>query len=165
MVAALLSVAVLLVAAGAPSSGWQPPSAATAARAASFVATLARESPDHDGVPLRRYLIEDLDGDGACEVLEYVSAFERSPGFLNAELAPAFEWVKVYRYRAGEYREDTTSFRGFLAGRRQSYEFWLRVLENPAVLGQDSRALIRANGEEFKRILKGYVDRTRGMER
>ena len=127
--------------------------------AAAFAAELSRLSPLHENVPLRTYAIRDLDHDGRYEVLETVAAFESAPGFLNVEIATAFEWVHVYRCKDGKFSEDTRSFRWFLSERKVHYEFWRRVLDAPSVLSPDSRSLVEANRTDFRRILDMYLKR------
>lgn len=161
----ILTVALVLMGVPGSAQAWQPVARSSAAQAASFIAELARKSPQHDGVPLRRYHVQDLDGDGVAEVLEYVSAYEKAAGLLNVELAPAFEWVNVYRYRDGRYGEDAASFGDFLAARRSLYEFWLRVLEHPAVLDKDSQEVVKANRREFRDTLRGFISRVTGFAR
>jgi hypothetical protein len=73
--------------------------------------------------------------------------------------------VNVYRYRDGKYVEDTGSFGNFLAERRSLYEFWLRVLEHPAVLDKDSQEVVKANQREFRDTLRGFLSRIRGFAR
>ncbi len=136
----------------------------SAGLAAAFVSQLAAQSPEHDGVPLRTYVLRDLDHDGQFEVLEYVSAFEDSPGFMNVELNSAFEWVNIYALHEGKYRERTGSFDWFLTERKEHYQFWLRVLESPVALSADSRALVRANGTRFRSILRDYLRRIEDLE-
>ncbi len=131
----------------------------SAAAAAGFVRQLAAKSPEHDGVPLRKYILQDLDNDGRFEVLEYVSAFEATPGFMNVELEDAFEWINIYAPGEGGFRERTSSYRGFLAQRKEHYQFWLRVIESPAVLSADSRSLVEANKEKFRTLLRGYIQK------
>lgn len=150
-----------LVAATSLTSAAPPDSAALAA---TFANQLAARSPDHDGVPLRTYVLRDLDHDGQFEVLEYVSTFEDSPGFINVELNGAFEWVNIYGLEKGVYRERTGSFRSFLMERKEHYRFWLRILEAPAALNPDSRSLVEANKGKFRSILRGYLRRIEELQ-
>lgn len=136
----------------------------SAAGAADFAQQLAARSPRHDGVPLRTYVLQDLDNDARFEVLEYVSAFEDAPGFMNVELNSAFEWVNVYARGEGGFRERTASYRWFLTQRKAHYLFWLRVIESPAVLNADSRALVEANKERFRAILQEYLRRIQALQ-
>ena len=149
---------VMLVATASFVAG-QDRSPSSADAAAAFAAELSRLSPLHENVPLRTYAIRDLDHDGRYEVLETVSAFESAPGFLNVEIATAFEWVHVYRCKDGKFTEDTRSFRWFLSERKAHYEFWRRVLDAPSVLSPDSRSLVEANRTDFRRILDMYLKR------
>jgi hypothetical protein len=135
-----------------------PPSKSRAA-AERFAQELSRHSLDHEGVPLRRYEVRDLDSDGRFEVLEYIGAYEEAEGFLNDELAPAFEWAEVYRERDGRFLKGTGAFKSFLKERKAFYESWLKALDNPRRLSADSQGLIRANLREFQGILKGYLRR------
>jgi hypothetical protein len=135
----------------------------SAEEAAAFIKTLAAQSPEHDGTPLRIYEMRDLNYDGTFEVLEHVSAYEGAPGFLNAELDPALRWIYVYRYESGRFIESTGSFRWFLTLRRMHYEHWLRVLDHPGALDPDSRGLVAENRDRFKMILRGYLDRIRRL--
>ena len=132
-----------------------PPS--SAASAAGFISTLSKQSPTHDGVPLRRYDIRDLDDDGSFEVLEHVSAYEDTPGFLNTELEDAFEWINVYRQKSGQFIQATNEFPSFLTVRKDNYQFWLRVLDCPDVLNGDSRMLVEKNRSQFKEALSKYL--------
>lgn len=157
----LLATALLLMDTATTTAG--DPSSRSAEDAASFIKTLSAKSPKHDGTPLRMYEIRDLDHDGTFEVLEHVSAYEDAPGLLNAELAPAFSWIQVYRYENGKFIEATGSFRWFLTLRLVHYEHWLRVLDQPKALDPDSRALVEKNRERFKTILRGYLDRIRRL--
>jgi len=149
---------VMLVATASFVAG-QDRSTSSVDTAAAFAAELSRLSPLHENVPLRTYAIRDLDHDGRYEVLETVSAFESAPGFLNVEIATAFEWVHVYRCKDGKFTEDTRSFRWFLSERKAHYEFWRRVLDAPSVLSPDSRSLVEANRTDFRRILDMYLKR------
>ena len=136
----------------------------SASLAAAFAGQLAARSPEHDGVPLRTYVLQDIDHDNQFEVLEYVSAFENSPGLMNVELKGAFEWVNVYAFDGGGFRERTASLRWFLTERKEHYQFWLRVLELPAALNADSRGLVEANKAKFRSTLRDYLRRIQELE-
>ncbi|MBI5115246.1 hypothetical protein HZA56_02130 [Candidatus Poribacteria bacterium] len=148
----ILIVAMLMTACAS-----RPPSSADLAT--EFVSTLEMHSPTHDDVPLRTYCIRDLDHNGRFEVLERISAYENAPGFLNVEVAPAFDWINIYRERNGAFVEATKDFPSFLAERKEHYEFWLRILGCPEVLSQDSQALIEKNKEEFREVISSYLHR------
>ena len=135
------------------------PMAQSDSAAAAFARQLADRSPKHDGAPLRTYALLDLDKNGHFEVLECVSAFEATPGFLNVELEAAFEWINVYAFGEGGFKDRTASYHQFLTRRKEHYLFWLRVIESPAVLSPDSRSLVEANREKFRTILRGYIKR------
>jgi predicted dienelactone hydrolase len=132
--------------------------------ATAFARQLAARSPKHDGVPLRTYVLQDLDNDAQFEVLEYVSAFEDAPGFMNVEMKGAFEWVNIYAHGEGGFRERTASHRWFLTQRKEHYLFWLRVIASPAVLSADSRGLVEANKERFRAILGDYLRRIQALQ-
>ena len=125
---------------------------------------LSARSPRHDGVPLRTYVLQDLDHDGRFEILEYVSAFENTPGFMNAELNGAFEWINVYAHGGEGFTERTAAFAAFLMQRRARYLFWIRVLQSSDVLSADSRGLVEANREDFLAILHDYLRRIEAMQ-
>jgi len=128
--------------------------------ALSLVADLRRASPtDQHGRPTRSYELADLDADGIMEVLEAVPHDETSGAFMNTELGPAFDWINVYEYRDGSYREATERHKQFLRKRRAHYEFWLRLLQKEAALGSDSQALVQANRVVFVAIVRGYIER------
>ncbi len=83
-----------------------------------FINELIGKSPEHDGVPLRTYWIEDLDHDGEPEVLESVNSIEEdATGFLNAKLYPTFEWINVYKRKDNNYILATENFSQFLKKR------------------------------------------------
>src|SRR3989337_790126 len=149
---------VMLVATASFVAG-QDRSTSSVDAAAAFAAELSRLSPLHENVPLRTYAIRDLDHDGRYEVLETVAAFESAPGFLNVEIATAFEWVHGYRCKDGKFTEDTRSFRWVISERKAHYEFWRRGLDAPSVLSPDSRSLVEANRTDFRRILDMYLNR------
>ena len=113
-------------------------------------------------MPLRNYVLQDIDHDRKFEVLEYISAFEDSPGFMNVELQGAFEWITIYTFDKTGYRERTASFHWFLEERKAHYQFWLRVLDSPAALSAESRSLVEANKTRFRAILRDYLRRIQG---
>jgi hypothetical protein len=134
-----------------------PPKSRAAAER--FVAEISKQSPEHDGVPIRKYQIKDLDADGRFEVLEYISAYEEVEGFLNDELEPAFDWVDVYQERNGRFSKATGAFPSFLKARKIHYMSWLKALEDPQNLNSDSQGLVKANTREFQGILQAYIRR------
>lgn len=108
---------------------YTPPTDASATRAVAFMRTLVAKSPDHDGVPLRRHSIEDIDLDGRFEVVEEVSEREeRTPGFLAVEKAPPCTWLRIYRDGPVGFVEATDQFRGFLLERQSFYQHWVKYL-------------------------------------
>jgi hypothetical protein len=135
------------------------PTESSVIAAAKAIKQLSKSSPEHDGVPLRRYRIEDIDGDGQAEVIEVVSAFESAPGFLNVELTPAFDWFKIYKLEKSGFREATKSFPHFLAERKEFHEHWLRLVLEPSALSEDSKALVGANRTSFEKTLRDYIGR------
>jgi hypothetical protein len=156
--ALVILIVPMLMAACAP----RPPSSADPAT--EFVSTLEKRSPTNDGAPLRTYCIRNIDHDGKFEVLECVSAYENAPGFLNVEVAPAFEWITIYREQDGRFVEATKDFPQFLAERKEHYKFWFRVLDHPDAMSQDSQALIEKNKEEFRKVILGYMQRLEQLE-
>lgn len=69
-----------------------------------FIETLKAESPKDHGKPIDEYLISDLNQDGVYEVIERVNKFSReSPGFLNIEISPAFNYDRIYSLTNGSY--------------------------------------------------------------
>lgn len=160
----MLAVTVAFGILAAVMSAVSAASSDSASLAAAFARQLAAQSPVHDGVPLRAYVLRDLDNDGLFEVLEYVSAFESTPGFMNVELNGAFEWVNIYVLDKGGYRMRTGSFRRFLTERREHYQFWLRVLESPAALTADSRTLVKANAAKFRSVLIDYLRKLQELQ-
>lgn len=114
---------------------------------------------DQHGLLDRSYTFQDLDQDGVFEVLEAVPHFEGNLEFVNVELAPALEWVAVFRYQEGSYREATRQFESFLRSRRTHYELWLRLVQSGDALSSDSQRLVRANRGEFVSIIEGYIRR------
>lgn len=161
----MLSVAVAFgILAAVASSVSAAASSDLASLAAAFARQLTVQSPVHDGVPLRVYVLRDLDNDGLFEVLEYVSAFENTPGFMNVELNGAFEWVNIYVLDKGGYHMRTGSFRWFLTERHEHYQFWLRVLESPAALTADGRALVKANAAKFRSVLIDYLRKIQELQ-
>ncbi len=101
----------------------------------------ARAPRNRHGLLDRSYTFQDLDRDGVFEVLEAVPHFEGKLEFMNVELAPAFEWIAVFRYQEGSYREATGQFKSFLRSRRTHYELWLRLVESADSLASDSQRL------------------------
>ena len=159
MATVIVALLGLVVAPPAPAA---PPD--SAAVSVVFAHELAARSPTHDGAPLRRYVLQDLDNDARFEVLEYVSAFEDAPGFMNVELGGAFEWVNVHALGDNGFEERTAAYRGFLMQRKELYLFWLRVLKSPDVLSADSRGLVAANKEKFLVILRDYLRRIEALQ-
>jgi len=155
VVAVVFTLGVALAANAAPSK--------SRAAAERFAAELSKRSPEHDGVPTRKYEVRDLDADGRFEVLEYISAYEEAEGFLNEELEPAFDWVDIYRERNGRFVKATGAFPSFLKGCKVFYESWLKAFENPSSLSSDSQGLIKANIREFQETLRGYIRRIEAL--
>ena len=128
--------------------------------ALALIARLSTHAPrDQHGFLERRYHLSDMNHDGIMEVLETIPHYEGRLEFMNAELGPAFEWINIYQYQDGDYREATAQYPLFLTQRRMGYEFWRRLIDNPANLTQDSRGVIRANRDEFIGIINGYIAR------
>lgn len=126
--------------------------------ALSLISRQSKHAPrDQHGFLDRRYHLSDLNQDGIMEVLEIIPYYEGKVEFMNGELDPAFEWITIYHYQGGDYREATAWFPSFLTKRRIGYEFWRRLINNPVNLTPDSRDLIRANRDEFLGILNGYI--------
>ena len=122
------SLAVVLFPIASAGDGWRP-DPESARRAAEFVVKLSESSPRHDGVPLRRYEIRDLDHDGRFEVLQHSSEIEESAiGFLSIRNGPPTYWIDVFQEKDGEFRLSTRSFRWFLATRVAFYERWISEL-------------------------------------
>jgi hypothetical protein len=63
----LMGMAVAFLLGVALAANAAPPKSGAAAER--FVAELSKQSPEHDGVPIRKYEIRDLDSDGRFEVL------------------------------------------------------------------------------------------------
>ena len=125
-----------------------------------FINKLIGKSPEHDGVPLRTYWIEDLDHDGEAEVLESVNSIEEDfTGLLNAELHPPFEWINVYLRKHKSYILAFENFSQFLKVRKSFYQSWLRQLKNISGLDSDSQSLVKNNADDFKKTLNDYIDR------
>lgn len=124
---------------------------------------IARQSSiatrDTEGGLNRTFALQDVDGDGAFEVLETASHFEAGLEFMNTELAQAFEWTTIYRCRKGRYFEATREFPSFLQTARERYELWLRLLQFPELLSDHSKQLIEANRVEFTEVVTGYIKR------
>ncbi len=120
---------------------------------------MEKQAPTHDDIPLRTYEIRDLDHDGKFEVLEHISAYEDAPGFLNVEISPAFEWINIYSEKNGRFVDEAREFPSFLNEREEHYDFWLRVIEHPEVLDQDSQKLIENNKKEFREVISGYLQK------
>ena len=119
--------------------------------AATLIEKLSAKSPVHDGVPLRNYAMRDINNDGVPEVLETVNFTEENTvGLLNIEMAPAFEWITIYKLEKGQYVERTKEFSWFLQKRRSFYQMWLSLLERPDALSSDSKQLILKNKAVFK---------------
>jgi len=159
----LMGATVAIILGVALAANTAPPKSRTAAER--FAAELSKQSPEHDGVPIRKYEIRDLDSDGRFEVLEYISAYEEAQGFLNDELEPAFDWVDIYPERNGRFAKAAGSFPSFLKARKIHYMSWLKALENPQHLNSDSQGLIKANIKDFQRILQGYIRRIESLVR
>jgi len=129
--------------------------------AAELIEKLAAKSPDHDGVPLREYAIQDINHDGVPEVLETVNTTEENAvGLLNVEMAPAFEWVTIYKLEKGQYIEKTKDFSWFQQQRKQFYQMWLSLLEKPDALSTDSKRLISKNKAAFKNAVEKLKKKT-----
>jgi hypothetical protein len=125
-----------------------------------FIKELKAKSPEHDGVPLRTYWIEDLDHDGEPEVLESVNSIEEdATGFLNAKLYPAFEWINIYKRKDNSYILATENFPQFLKDRKSFYEAWLKQLKNISGLDSDSQLLVKHNADDFNRTLNDHIAR------
>jgi len=133
--------------------------------AAEFIATLSKNLPTHDGVPLRDYFIQDLDHDGKFEVLERICHFEPNCEFLNTEIGPAFDWINIYREKNGRFVEATGEFGWFLSKRKEHYLFWQRVFNNPSPLYPDSLNLLRTNRTGFNKALKELIFRVEKLSR
>ena len=155
MLLGLIALALALMACGrdAAEPSWAGP-------ALQLIAERSSKAPrDQHGLLDRSYGLQDLDHDGIFEVLETIPHYEGRREFMNVELAPAFEWVSVFQYQEGAYREATQAFRSFLKGRRAHYELWLRLVQSPSSLSPDSQGLVRANRDEFLAILREYIRR------
>jgi hypothetical protein len=133
---------------------------AAAVEPTQFINELIGKSPEHDGVSLRTYWIEDLDHDGEPEVLESVNSIEEdATGFLNAKLYPAFEWINVYKRKDNSYILATDNFSQFLKVRKSFYQAWLKQLKNISGLDSDSQSLVKNNADAFNKTLNDYIDR------
>jgi len=127
-----------------------------------FIQELEKKAPSHDGVSLRRYSLQDINHDGCMEVLESISPIEeKAVGLLNVEIYPATEWINIYSYKNGKYTEATKEHQWFLQKRKQHYKLWLRLLDNPGVLNEDSRGLLKheENQKALVTLLKDYITR------
>ena len=134
------------------------PTDKTASAAAKFIGEISKESPTFDEIPLREYEIKDVDHDGGYEVVEIINPIEEnSPGFLNIDIAPAFEWINIYRYQNNNFEMATGDFNWFLTLRKSYYQFWLRLFNNSEALDSDSLNLLKSNRKLFEETIKGYI--------
>ena len=123
---------------------------------------LSLEIPDLEEGFDRDYALQDIDRNGTFEVLETIPYFEDGLEFMNVELAPALEWITIYRLSNGKYIEATEDFTWFLGKRKAHYELWLKLVENPEMLSRDSKGLIDSNRAEFINVLRGYIAKIEG---
>lgn len=119
-----------------------------------FINQLENLSPQHDGVPIRNYIVKDLDSDGVEEIIEVINTIEEeAPGLLNSQLLPAFEFHKVYKFHKADFIEDYSGLDSFLKVRIEHYDNWIYKIENPNILSDDSKSLIHHNHDKFKSML------------
>lgn len=155
----LATLAVLAALSLAPAESYTPPPEASAASAAAFIRELVSRGPSHDGAPLRKYEIRDLNLDGRFEILEHRTGFESAPGFLSGMIGSAFDWVDVYRKESERYELATGEFGPFLSSQRTRYEYWIWVLETDSGVAPRDRTLVEHNREKFIAELKSYIRR------
>ena len=126
-----------------------------------FIETLKAESPKDHGKPIDEYLITDINKDGVYEVIERVNIFSReSPGFLNVEISPAFNYDRIYSFTDGSFQENYKSYYGYQMERLEFYNHWLKMIENPDYLTSDSKQVVNHNKETFVNELNSLISRT-----
>lgn len=110
------------------------------------------------GASLNRYHIKDLNNDGVDEIIESINNIERkSPGFLNIQLYRAFEYVKIYTLKNGEYVESYTDFEDYLEEKQETYFTWKNYIRNPEKLSTESQDLIARNKPLFLKELNRLI--------
>jgi hypothetical protein len=131
-----------------------------------LITRLKNKAPKHDGVSLRSYSYEDLNYDGAYEIIEKINNIEEvSTGFLNGELYPAFEFHKIYKFKDGKFTEATSGYSNYLYPRIIHYEFWKKQIQNPINLSNDSKSLIEHNKEKFLAELNRLIAETKKLDK
>ena len=118
--------------------------------AANKVYELKSASTKFHNISTSIFLITDINKDGIFEVIERVNEIEnQSLGLLNIEMYPAFLIDKIYKYTNGVYVENYADYREYLNMRKEHFKLWKKLIENPELLSDDSKSLIKFNKDLF----------------
>ena len=145
----IVPLALLANIACASQNLWSP-TPESADLAARFITELAKKSPAHDGIPLRKYEIKDIDNDGSFEVVVYSSELEeRAVGYLSVASSPPTYRATIYSVKNGRFREDTRSFKWFLTKQKIFYEQWLEYFQ---IKPPEEKEVVQEIEKNIKRV-------------